>query len=814
MSTFFQDLRYAARLLLRQPVFTAIALLTLALGIGANTAIFSIIDTVLLHPLPYPDAGRLVRIWTSEPSRGKEMEQSEVSLPRYEAIRDGQSVFAEIAASAYHGGTITGRGEPLHVHTVLVSARFFQTLGVTPAPGRTFLPEEDRPGGGRVAVVSRAFWQKHLGGDPALVGQSLTLDDTPCTVIGILPAPLSVPYDDTDVFLPGVRELPGVPEAQVRQGTGILNVTARLKPGVSLERADEEVRLLAARYRQAFPAHVDASAGIKVIPFQEEVVGQARPTFYTLAGAVGCVLLIACVNVANLVLARLAGRRKEIAIRAALGAGNGRLWRQFLTESLLLALLAGVLGALLALWGVDLVHGLGPESIPRAEEVHLSLETLGFTLAVSVFTGLLLGSIPAWHAARGGTGADLQEGNARGAAGGVTQGRARAALLVAQVAMSLVLLAGTGLLLTSLWRLQHVPMGFQPEGVLTAGLTLPRSRYPEVTRQADFFDRLQARLAALPGVRSAAAGTGVPLGSVDDIMFYSVVGQPVPPIEQRPSARADDVSPGYFATLGIALRRGRDFNERDRADTPPVMMISESMAQRLFPNVDPLGQHLLCTASNPTVTEIVGVVAGVRSLGPAQPAPDEMYFPMSQRGGPFAVVLVRAATPALAAALEPGVRAAVRELDSSQPVNWFETMDVTVARAVADRRLMAWLLAGFAALALVLAAVGIYGVTAYGVVQRTREIGIRMALGAQRGDVLRLIIGGGMRLTLAGVALGVLAALGLTRLLASLLYGVGASDPATFIGVVGLLGAVALVANYLPARRATRIDPMVALREE
>ncbi len=815
MQTLLQDLRYAVRLLLKQPVFTIIAVLTLALGIGANTAIFSIIDAALLRPLPYPESNRLVRVWGSAPERGLEMKQIAVSFPRYEAIHDGQDVFEEIAADTGGRFTMTGRGDPELVRSRNVSARFFETLGVTPGLGRSFLPAEDRPGGPNVVILSQPFWQKHFGGDPSLLGRTLTLDGTPYTVVGILPAPLAFPFDRPDLYVPRAFDTTGVPEAMVRQGTAFLTVTARLKPGVSVRQANEAMQILAARYRQAFPDHVDASTGLKVIPFQEEIVGETRPTFYTLAAAVGCVLLIACVNVANLLLARLAGRRKEIAIRAALGAGHWRLARQFLTESILLAVLAGGIGVLLAVWGVDLVRGLGRNVIARADEIHISVGTLAFTAGVSLFTGLLLGIVPALRAARGDGGEALQQAGSRGAVGGgVQQGRTRSALLIAQVALSLVLLTGTGLLLTSLWRLQRVQMGFNAGGILTNNLSVPNARYPQPAQQADFYERLVAQLAALPGVRAAAVSSDLPLTNYGGLMFYAVVGQPVPPVEKRASARDNEISPGYFSALEIPLLRGRTFTDRDRADQPPVMMINQSMARRLFPDGDAIGQKLLCTAFDPTVTEIVGVVADVRAFSLAEPPPDEMYFPHMQRPQPFMSVVVKASSTAQAAALAPAMRAAVHALDSSEPMGDFRTMDEVIALSMADRRLMSFLLAGFAVLALVLAAIGIYGVTAYGVAQRTREIGIRMALGAGRGDVFRLIVGGGMKLILIGVGLGLLAAFGLTRLLGSLLYGVGAGDPLTFVGVVGVLGFVALLANYLPARRATRIDPMVALREE
>ena len=663
MSVLLQDLRYAVRLLIKQPLFASVAILTLALGIGANTAIFSVIDTALLSPLPFPQSDRLVRIWSSAPERGKAMEQIVTSFPRYEAIRDGQDVFEDIAASTEGGLTLTDRGEPAQTDVGYVSTDFFQTLGVGLAPGRAFLPAEDQPGGAKVTVVSQTFWQKHLGGNPDLLGQSLTLDGAAYTVVGVLPKKLPFPFDRIDLFVPRVFDINGIPAALIRQGGGFLNVTARLKPGVTLGRAREQVQVLAARYRQAFPGHVDGAMGVKVIPFQEEIIGESRPLFYTLAGAVGCVLLIACVNVANLILARLAGRRKEIAVRAALGASQGRLLRQFLTESVLLAALAGAAGLLLAWWSVDLVHGLGPEVIPRAAEVHLSVGTLLFTLGVSLLTGALLGVGPALQAARGNAGEALQEAGTRGSVGSARQGRARAALLAAQVALSLVLLAGTALLLTSLWRLQRVQAGFNPEGVLTTNLGLSTARYPQPAQQGDFYTRLTERLDALPGVRGSTATTAVPLGGNLGVMFYAIIGQPIPGVDKRPSALYDAVSPGFFRTLEIPLLRGRTFNERDRADSPPVMIINDTMARRLFPDRDAVGQKLLCSVMNPTPTEIVGVAGDVRSVNLASPAQEQMFFPMLQRPQQFMTVMVRAASPSQAAGLASLVRAAVHEVD-------------------------------------------------------------------------------------------------------------------------------------------------------
>jgi predicted permease len=812
MPTLLLDLRYAVRMLLRQPVFALVALLTLALGIGANTAIFSIIDAVLLRPLPFPQAGRLVSVWAYGPGAAGHDQASPLAYPRFELIRAQQDVFEDLGATAYDDFTLTGRGDPAQIAGTYVSAGFLPTMGVRPLEGRLFLPGEDLQGGPHIVIVSRTFWQKYCGSDPSLVGQSLVLNGAPYTVVGIVETQVTYPLNNCNLFIPGVF-IPDYPPAVIRQGGTYLSLTARLKPGISLERANEELRLLSARYQQAFPEHVETTSICRANSLQEEVVGDARPMFYTLAGAVGCTLLIACVNVANLLLARLAGRRKEIAIRAALGASRMRLARQFFTESLLLALLAGALGTLLALWCVDLARGLGPEAIPRATEIRLSGAALVFTLGISLAAGLLLGVIPALHAVRGNPGEALQQTESRGSAGGVRQSRTRGALLIAQVALCLVLLTGTGLLITSLWKLQSVPLGFNPNGVLTAEVNLPLVRYPKPEQQAAFFARLTERIDALPGVRrSAAASAGPLMGGLS--MFYSVVGQPVPPVHRRPFARYSEVSPDYFATQETPIVEGRAFTERDRDGVPPVMIINQAMARRLFPNGGAVGQKLLCSNSNPTVTEIVGVMADARTTSLAHPARPEMYFSMFQRPELAMIVYVRAIRPEQAKGLGLAVQAAVRDLDPDQPVGEVVDMNTVVSRSLADRQLLALLLASFAGVALVLAAIGIYGVTAYGVAQRTREIGIRIALGAQSGDVFRLIIGGGMKLILVGIVLGVISALGLTRLLASLLYGIGAADPLIFAVVVGILIAVALVANFLPARRATRVDPLVALREE
>ena len=812
MQTLLHDARYAVRMLLRQPVFALVALLTLALGIGANTAIFSLIDSVLLRPLPFAHADRLVDITAATVGKGND-DDAPLSLPRYEFIRDQQDVFEDIGVRAPDGFTLTGRGDPAQIQGAYTSARFFQTLGIQPLRGRLFLPEEDLPGGPKVVLVSDRFWHKHCASDPGLPGGTIILNGEPYTVVGIFPLQQTFPFRDRDLFVPGVFNTPSIPANVVRQGGAYLTCTARLKPGVSLERANGALRLLADRYRQAFPAHVDTRTSLKAVPLQEAIVGDSRPMFYTLAATVGCVLLIACVNVANLLLARLAGRRKEIAVRAALGAGRLRLARQFLVESLLLTLLAGILGTLLALWCVDLAHGIGPRVIPRVAEIHLSGTSLLFTLAIATVAGVLLGTVPALHAARGNPGEALQQSGARGSAGGLHQGRVRAALLVVQVALSLVLLCGTGLLLTSLWQLQRVQLGYNPDGVATTFLTLSAARYSSDERRAECFARLTEQARALPGVRGAAACSWGPLVGYSE-MFVSVYGQPVPPIEQRPHVKYASVDPEYFKVMETPIARGRAFTERDRNGSPPVMVINETMARKFFPNGDAVGQKMICTNANPTVTEIVGIMADAHTVDLSKPPVAEAYFSMYQRPELSMSLYVRAASAAQMAGLPQAIRKAVHAVDPDQSVDEVGELRALITQSVADRQLLALLLASFAVLALVLAAIGIYGVTAYGVAQRTREIGIRMALGAQRGNVFRLIIGGGMKLIGMGIIVGVVSALGLTRLLTSLLYGVKAGDPLTFAAVVLVLTVVALLANYLPAHRAMQIDPLTALREE
>ncbi len=808
-----RDSRYAVRSLCKSPVFTLVAVFSLMLGIGANTAIFGLIDTILLRPLAYPDADRLVQVQGYDPKLGRDSEPQLVSCPRWELIRDQQQVFESLTAATGASLTFTGHGDAEQLLGNYVSAGFFQTLGVHPSLGRGFLSGEDQPGKPPVVVLSQAFWQRRFGGDPAAVGQSLTLNGVPHTVVGVLTTPLAAPYDRSPLFVARDLRIPEIPPTVLESGLPFLSLVGRLKPEVSLAQAEAALQDLAASYQQAFPGHGDAGSALKAVSLQENVVGRSRLTFYVLAGAVGGVLLLACVNVANLLLARLAGRQREIAVRAALGASRGRLARQFLTESLLLSLLAGTLGTLLAWWVVGLVQRAGADVIPRADEVRLSATTLLFTLGVSLVVGIVLGLVPALRAAQGNPGEALQRTSARGSAGEKHLSRLRAALLVAQIALSLALLVGTGLLLTSLWQLGKAPLGFNPDGLLVTDVGLSIGRYPTQEKQMEFFRQLTERLRASPGVQGCAVADWGPLLGIDQ-MPYVVDGQPVPPVQQRRVADYCNASPDYFATLQIPLLRGRVFTDADRAGAPPVVIINETMATELFPQGDAVGQRLLCGPADATIREIVGVVADVRTNSLVQPPAPEMYFSMFQQTQPYMRVYLRGTTSAPALSLVPELKKAARSVDPDQPVAESEDMRVVVNRTVNDRRWLTLLLTSFAVLALVLAAVGIYGIAAYSVTQRTREIGVRMALGAGRGDVFRLIVGGGMKPIALGVVLGGLMAFGLTRLLGSLLYGVGAGDPLTFADAAAVLGLVALLANYLPALRAMHIDPLTALREE
>jgi len=803
-----KDFRYALRQLLRQPGFTILAVVALALGIGANTVLFSAINTLFLRPLSYPQPEQLVRAWGSFPERG--LDRANVSWPRYSAWRDGQQIFTDFAAQSFTGFTLTGRGDPENLNGIRVTENFFRTLGVQPQFGRVFNPDEDRPGGANVAMLSHAFWQKRFGGDQNILGQAVTLNGTSFTVIGIMPPTLQFPFAQTQVWLPRVFEQEGLPPEIIERGTGFLTLLGRMKPGVTRAQADEQMHVIDRRYQAANPDKVDAKAGMNVVLFHEDLVGPQRPMLLTLFAAVGCVLLVGCANVANLLLARFTARRKEIAIRTALGATRARIVMQFLAESVLTAAIAGVLGILLAIWGLDLLKKVAENFLPRVREISLDVNVLMFAVGLSLITGIILGLVPALHASRSDP-IDSLKDSSRGSTGRQA-GRLRAGLLIAEVALSLVLVVGAVLLVDSFRRLQNVDPGFRAAGVTTFFVGLPPGSYPDIERQALFFQNAIEKLKALPGITNAAAGSNLPASDNGNTRSPAAVeGRPLPPVSDRIIAVRSTISPGFLETLGIPIKQGRDFNWRDRPNTPMVVIINESMAKKLFPGENPIG-HRLITGIQSIPREIVGVSGDVRAENLSLPPGVEMYYPSTQLDGAFQSIVVRSERPA--ASLRPELIAAIHSLDPGLPIDQVQSYPEVLSQASADRRLSMYLLGGFAGLALALAGMGIYSVIAYGVAQRTNEFGIRFALGAAARDVIGLVMKEGLRLSIVGLVVGLGLSFAVTRLMQRLLFEVSPSDPWLYSGVALFISGVAALACFVPALRATRIDPMQALRTE
>jgi len=802
MQTLWQDLRYGARMLLRNPGFTLIAVLTLALGIGANSAVFSVVNSILLRPLPYRDSDRLVTIGHSY---SKLNMIGPVSAPAFFDYRDQSAVFESAALFSGTNRNLTGQGEPERLSGQRVSASYFPTLGVQAILGRTFSPEEDQQGHHRVVALSYGLWQRRFGSDPAVLGRTLTLDGESYTVVGVMPASL---YGETEIWVP-VALTPE--EAALRQWNH-LSMVARLKPGVSLQQAQTAMNTLADRLRQQYPQiYSGGSWGIAVKSLFEESVGEIRRALLVLLVAVSFVLLIACANLTNLLLARSATRRKEVAIRAALGAGRLRLVRQLLTESLLLALLGGGFGLLLSLFGVDLLVALNHGNIPRWQEIGVDGRVLTFTLAVSLMTSALFGLAPALQSSKIELTAALKEGG-RSSVSGFRSFGLRNLLVVSEVALALVLLVGAGLLLRSFARLLEVNLGFQPQNLLTMQVSLPTSKYGTPEQRRAFYEQALGQIRALPGVVSAGAVSNLPLSGAMTSSGFTIEGHQTMQRELYP-ADPRSASSEYLQTMSIPLLRGRYFTERDRAGAPEVVIIDEVLARRYFPNEDPLGKRL--AVEGPGWREIVGIVGQIKYKGLDVDYQGQLYFPHAQdpwRGMYRMNLVVR--TTAEPMSLVSAVRGAIQRVDKDQPVYRVMAMEQLVADSVAQRRFSMFLLGLFAALALLLAAVGLYGVLAYSVTERTHEIGVRMALGAQRRDVLKLVVGHGLMLALTGVAIGLVASFVLTRLMKNLLFGVRATDPLTFATIALLLTVVALVACYLPARRATKVDPLVALRCE
>jgi putative ABC transport system permease protein len=804
MQTLWQDLRYGARMLLKNPGFTAVAVVTLALGIGANAAIFSVINSVMLRPLPYPQPERLVWIWGANPSAG--IKQEGASLPDFADWKTQGRSFAAMGGFTNYSPILTGAGEPERLTGAYVTDGFFTTLGVSPQLGRVFTPDEDRPDNRRVAVLGHDLWQRRFGGDPGIVGRKITLHGNPYLVVGVMPPGFKHPLPGTRAPVEVWTPL-GIDPATMGRRSDFLGVVARLKPGVAVGQARSEMDALMRRLEGQYP-DTNRGWGVILLPLLDRFVGDMRPTLYLLLAAVGFLLLIACANVANLLLARATARQREVAIRSALGAGRGRVVRQLLTESALLSALGGAVGLLMAKWGMDALISMSPAGVPRLGEVAFDWRVLGVAFGVALLTGLLFGLLPALQAAspllnealkEGGRGADAARGK-----------RMRSAIVVAEVALALVLSVGAGLMLRSFARLQNVNPGFNPDHVLTASLALPGAKYEEGPLVVAFYRRLLNEVAALPGVESAGLVDALPLAGGS---YLSFVIEGRPPAARTPDAEHRVVSPGYFRAMGIPLIRGRMLSEQDHAQTPFATVISETMARRYWPNEDPLGKRInLDDSQTAPWRTIVGIVGDVRNEGlNAEPNP-QMYVSFAQAPRQGMSLVVRGAGDPRG--LIAGVRNKVVELDRDQPLYNVRTLEQALAESLARERFGLLLIVTFAGLALLLATVGVYGVLAYSVTQRTREIGVRLALGASRRDVLRLIAGQGMKLVLAGVGVGLLASFALTRLMTGLLYGITATDPLAFIVVSVLLIVVALVACWIPARRATKIDPMVALRFE
>ena len=800
------ELRYAVRHLVKSPWFSLVAIVGLGLGIGANVALFSVVNSVFLRPLPYREPARLVRL--SSTNEAQQLRRVGFSYPRYQEVQQRQQVFSDLAFSVGNAFTLTGRGDAEQLFGIHASASLLPALGLDPVLGRNFSADEDRPGGEHVVLVSHRAWQQRFNRDPSILGQALTLNGARYTIIGVLPEAASAfPLNQVDLWVPRPAEVPFLAPSQLNNGGFFFQAVARLRPGVSVEQARRAMDVIEAGYRAANPANVDAPSHIEVVPLLDDAVGEQRRSYLMLFGAVGCVLLIACANIANLLLARFAGRRREIAARIALGASRGSVLRQLVTESMVLAVLGGVVGVLLAQWALRAVVVLGADLIPRVLEVRLDPMALAFSLLVTLVTGLAIGLLPAWQAARVNVNETLKEAS-RGSTGGGQ--RLRASLLVAEVSLSLVLLIAAGLLLTSFARLQQVESGFEPEGVFTAQVVLPAQRFDR-DKLIAFYEQLYQRLSSLPGSTSAALTDRLPLTGAQTPAPVAVVGRPVPPMSERPNANRHLVSPKYFSTLGIPIRAGRDFDERDSARVPHVVIVNETFARRYFPGEDPIGRTLI-TGMGQLPSQIVGVAADVRSTSLNTPPETDYFLPALQRPETFTNILVR--TNLGPVAMAPAVRDALRAVDPDVPLLQPQALSTRIAQTVADRRLALVLLAGFATLALILASLGVYSVMAHLVAFRTSEIGIRMALGASPRVVMRMVLGHGRRLTLAGIALGIIGALGVSSLMQQALFEVDPSDPLIYITVAVMLLLVAECASWVPARRATRIDPVIALRSE
>ncbi len=809
MQTLWQDLRYGARMLLKKPGFTLIAILTLALGIGANTAIFSVVNAVLLRSLPFKEPERLVWFWGVQPML-PQANHSPADFLDYQAQNNS---FAEVTAYRNLSFTLTGAGQPERIDGRIVSANYFSLLGVKTAIGRAFAPEDGRAGAARVAVLSHGFWQSHFNGDPKVIGKALTLNGESATVIGIMPPD----FKETDVEL-WINPKQVVPDFSTTLRDDILTlrtnnylrVIGRLKPGVTIAQAQADINSIVVRLQRQYP-QTNAVRNVRLVSLHERFVGDLRQTMLVLFGAVGLVLLIASANVANLMIVRATARGKEIAIRLALGAGRWRIMRQLLMESVLLACLGGACGWLLAVWGVDLLLALSPAGTPRLSEVRLDQQVFGFTLLLSLSTGVVFGLFPALAASKTDLNQALKEVG-RSAATDGRRHRLRGALVIAEVALALVVLIGAGLLIKSFARLQNVAPGFDPNGLTTMLIWLSDAKYLEARRRVAFLLELRERLSVSPGVQSVAIANDLPIRGNDSSNFPVIEGRPMPAPNERILTGIHVVSPNYFQAMGIPLLKGCELTERDNENAPLVMVINETAARSLWPGEEALGKRLKFGRDDAPWIEVVGVVGDVKHDGLHADAGPHVYGSHLQASWPTLRVALRSRLDL--ATVTAAVRRETQAIDPTQPVSNVKTMDEVMSDSVAPRRFALTLFNLFAGIALLLTVVGIYGVLAYTVSERTREIGIRMALGAQTNNVLRLVIGQGMKLALGGVSAGLIGAFALTRLMEDLLFDVSATDPLTFVLAPLGLALVTLLACWIPARRAAKVDPMIALRCE
>jgi predicted permease len=805
------DVRYGLRQLRRNPGFITVAVITLALGIGANTAIFSIVNAVLFRSFPYPNSNQLVLVFGVPLNRPDAL--GSISYRDFEVYREHNRVFSEMAGNTFHDLTVTGLGEPFIVNTAAVTPEIFPLLGANPLAGRILQPEDGNKGAAPVAILSEALWRSRFGSNPAVIGQAITLDMRSFTVIGILPASFRYPdgAPHQDVWIP-VAQDPLFGPLMSDPGTGLLGGIARLKPGVSLAQAEAELSTMAARLAAEFPRE-DSGLTIRIQPYRQAVVGNVKSALLILLGAVGLVLLITCANVANLLLSRATSRGRELAVRIALGASRGRIVRQLLTESALLGLLGGIAGVLLAVCGVGVLRPFVPPEVTRINSIHVGGAVLAFALLLSFAAALAFGLAPALFATRSNLQTNIAEGGERtGQRGGQ---RVRSVLVIAEVSLAMVLLIPSGLLIRSLAIVVSVNPGFDANRVIEAEVSLPRFLYSTPQQWTSFSNELLARLRAQPGFRDSALAAPLPMDRQGAANFrFAIVGAPPLPPGKSPTADYATVSPEYFRVMRIPLRRGRFFSEQDSPSNPKVAIISETLARRYFPSQDPLGRQMKFgfPPNSDVSREIVGIVGDVRDVALGRQPGPMMYVPFAQEPLWGGEVVVRSSLSASSVA--EGIRQAVNSIDKNLPVTDVQPLAGAVNQSISQERFRTFLLGAFSAIALLLAAAGIFGVISYFVSQRTREIGVRMALGAEKTDVLRLVVGCGMTLAVIGLGLGIMGAFGTTRLLSSLLYGVKPTDPLTFVVVSVALGGVALLASYVPARRAAKIDPMVALRYE